>query len=230
MARKKELAYETEQYTFPARLRGLMKETGTKQKELAQALGVKPQTVSLYCQGQSFPDVNNLAKIAQFFSVSADYLIGLSETPSLDMDVQKINEITGLSAESVAVLKRERNLNLLYWRMDTINFLLENDLFYLLLDMMIGVVTSKGEKIPYAVSSNNLSPTITDTDVFRAKVTDLTGSILTSLKENFEGRDDLRTVYGVLRAGYKEGEDIETIKEMMEQEGLVFDRGMFEED
>lgn len=105
MARKKEPSYVTEQYTFPSLLRKLMDATGTKQKELAQALGVKPQTVSLYAQGQSFPDVNNLAKIAQFFDVSADYLIGRSPNPTVKEDIQVACKTTGLSEDSVKVLR-----------------------------------------------------------------------------------------------------------------------------
>ena len=74
MSRKKEPAFETEKYPFPSRLRKLMEETKTTQRELALAIGVRPQTVSLYVQGQSFPDVNGLARIANYFSISADYL------------------------------------------------------------------------------------------------------------------------------------------------------------
>lgn len=117
MPRKKESVYETEQYAFPSRLRELMKDTGTKQKDLAQALGVKPQTVSLYTQGQSFPDVNNLAKIARFFDVSADYLIGLAKVPNVDMDIKKVNEITGLSAGIIewlqSITSQPQNINVL---------------------------------------------------------------------------------------------------------------------
>lgn len=120
MPRKKELACETEQYTFPSRLREIMKDTGTKQKDLAQALGVKPQTVSLYTQGQSFPDVNNLAKIAHFFGVSADYLIGLSNTPSVEEDMQVACKVTGLREKAINALKGADGDEL-----DFISFLIE---------------------------------------------------------------------------------------------------------
>lgn len=104
MPRKKEAPYETEKYTFPSRLRGLMADRGTRQKELADAIGMRPQTVSLYVQGQSFPDVNGLEKIARFFSVSADYLLGLSDTPSIDENMQVVFKVTGLSEKAISVL------------------------------------------------------------------------------------------------------------------------------
>lgn len=104
MARKKEPACETEKYTFPSRLRKHMEETKTTQRELAQAIGVRPQTVSLYVQGQSFPDVNGLAKIATYFGISSDYLIGNSEIPNTDMAIQSIHKLTGLSVGAICKL------------------------------------------------------------------------------------------------------------------------------
>lgn len=105
MARKKEPAYKTEKYPFPSRLRKLMEAAKTTQRELALAIGVRPQTVSLYVQGQSFPDVNGLAKIANYFYVSADYLIGNSDMPNADLSMQDIHKITGLSAGAICKLQ-----------------------------------------------------------------------------------------------------------------------------
>lgn len=82
MPRKKEPTHVTEKYTFPTRLRKLMEIYGTTQKKLADAIDMRPQTVSLYTTGQSFPDVNTLKKIADFFNASADYLLGISDTAS----------------------------------------------------------------------------------------------------------------------------------------------------
>ena len=45
------------------------------QKELAAHLGVRPQTVSLYCTGESLPNCEQLLKIAEYFGVTADYMI-----------------------------------------------------------------------------------------------------------------------------------------------------------
>jgi len=113
------------------RLRGLMKDTGTKQKELAQAIGVKPQTVSLYVQGQSFPDVNGLEKIARFFLVSADYLVGISETQTVDADIQAACKTTGLSEGAINALKASGG-----WGLDVLNCFLGNpDFFSLLLEV-----------------------------------------------------------------------------------------------
>lgn len=97
MARKK--AYDTENTVFATKLRNLMSEFGTTQQELADALSVKRQTISLYTTGQSKPDVEQLAVIADYFNVSADWMLGLTgdrkRTPSTVDDL-------GLSERAVS--------------------------------------------------------------------------------------------------------------------------------
>ncbi len=69
---------------FPQRLSALMMRRKLTQQKLADALGVKRQTVSLYISGQSMPDAEQLRNIALFFGVSADWLLGLSEFETQD--------------------------------------------------------------------------------------------------------------------------------------------------
>lgn len=126
MARKKESVYETEKYTFPSRLRKLMETTKTTQRELSNAIGVRPQTVSLYVQGQSFPDVNGLAKIARYFGISADYLIGNSEMPNADLSMQDVHKITGLSAGAICKLQNIFDKNCETAFSDIISLLIED--------------------------------------------------------------------------------------------------------
>ncbi len=66
--------------TFPTMLRGLLDRhpmTGarTTLKELAEAIGIRQQTVSLYKNGETQPTPETLVKIAEFFNVSVDYLL-----------------------------------------------------------------------------------------------------------------------------------------------------------
>lgn len=96
MARKTEPAYVTEKNPFSERLREIMKVTDTKQKTLADAIGKQPQTVSLYLNGQSFPDVLTLRKICLHFDVSADWLLGLTDIESSDVETKAICERLGI--------------------------------------------------------------------------------------------------------------------------------------
>jgi len=47
----------------------------TTQKELAEYLGVRPQSVSAYLCGESVPSAKNCLAMADYFDVSADYLL-----------------------------------------------------------------------------------------------------------------------------------------------------------
>lgn len=96
--------YITEKEIFPERLRTLMEETKTTQEDLGQALDVRRQTISLYITGQSKPDWKQVAKIAKFFNVSSDYLLGLSETRTTDIERKAICEYTGLSENAITSL------------------------------------------------------------------------------------------------------------------------------
>ncbi len=54
-------------------------EKGIYQKELAAYLNVSIGTVSNYEQGIHYPDLNTLCRIADFFNVTTDYLLGRTE-------------------------------------------------------------------------------------------------------------------------------------------------------
>ena len=64
---------------FSVRIRFFRKERGLKQQELADALSVKLRTYQGYEYGESYPEVAKLLAIAEFFGVSLDYLMGLSD-------------------------------------------------------------------------------------------------------------------------------------------------------
>lgn len=109
MSRKAEPAYITEKGAFPSNLRELMEERQTTQKKLADVIGMRPQTVSLYVTGQSVPDINCLNKIAEFFNVSADWLIGRPNCPkAVNADARAVMKYTGLSEAAVSWLNSLR--------------------------------------------------------------------------------------------------------------------------
>ena len=62
---------------FGAILKELRKEKNLTQTELAKFLCTTQDTISLWELGKSYPDVLMLIKIAKFFGVTCDYLLGL---------------------------------------------------------------------------------------------------------------------------------------------------------
>jgi methanogenic corrinoid protein MtbC1 len=61
---------------FPSRLRELRTRRELRQKDLAAQLGVAQTTVANYERGSRFPGAKLLERIADFFDVSLDYLLG----------------------------------------------------------------------------------------------------------------------------------------------------------
>ncbi|MGE4214102.1 MAG: helix-turn-helix domain-containing protein [Anaerotignaceae bacterium] len=69
---------------FGPKLRKLRKENELTQQQLADKLDVTKGTVSAYETNAKYPSVEVLIKIATVFSISADYLLGLSETSKFE--------------------------------------------------------------------------------------------------------------------------------------------------
>jgi len=72
---------ERKNQVFSERLAAAMISRLTTQEALAKSLGVKRQTVALYKSGKSSPNAEILTKIALFFDVSSDWLLGLTDNP-----------------------------------------------------------------------------------------------------------------------------------------------------
>lgn len=62
------------------RLKKVRKEKGMRQEELAEILGVKKSTISLYESNKYDPSDSAKIKIACCFDVSLDYLLGVIDT------------------------------------------------------------------------------------------------------------------------------------------------------
>ena len=63
--------------TFGEILKELRKERKMTQTELASHLCTTQDSISLWELGKSYPDIPTLIKIAKFFDISTDYLLGL---------------------------------------------------------------------------------------------------------------------------------------------------------
>lgn len=69
--------------------------------DLAEYLGVSSVAIGQYYNGDALPSMDNLIKIAQYFNVSTDYLLGLTDVKSTDADLKRTCEYTGLSEDIV---------------------------------------------------------------------------------------------------------------------------------
>lgn len=62
---------------FCDKLRGLIEERNITQKQVANDLNIAPSTMGGYVQGSSEPDFDTLKRLAEYFNVSADYLLSI---------------------------------------------------------------------------------------------------------------------------------------------------------
>ncbi len=60
-------------------IKSLRKENNLTQKELAKKIDISASTIGMYEQNRRDPDTETLRKIAEFFEVSTDYLLGVSD-------------------------------------------------------------------------------------------------------------------------------------------------------
>lgn len=67
---------------------------GINQAEFAKILGVTKQCVSNWENDNVVPSIEMLIKIADFFKVTTDYLLGRSERPCID--------VSGLTEEQIS--------------------------------------------------------------------------------------------------------------------------------
>jgi len=61
------------------RLKDLREDSDLKQKEIAEFLHVKQNTYSQYENGQRQLPIEVLIKLAKYYNVTTDYLLGLSD-------------------------------------------------------------------------------------------------------------------------------------------------------
>lgn len=103
--RKAVPSYVTALSPFARRLSETMIDRHITQSALAEKAGVQRQTISYYMNGQSEPTTTTLYKIADTLHVSADYLLGLSDCPSVNMDTRALQDVIGLSGRAATELE-----------------------------------------------------------------------------------------------------------------------------
>lgn len=114
---------------FPRSLRNLLETSGTTKKDLAAHLNKSGQAISYYCDGTSSPDWETIVEIAKFFSVSTDYLLGLTGDPA---PAPSAVDDLGLSHKAVQYLRSLRETTKIApydTRIFLLSYLLENRQF-----------------------------------------------------------------------------------------------------
>ena len=98
---------------FSVRLTHLMADKEIKKKELADFLDVSAAAIGQFKSGIATPKIDNLIKLAEYFNVSIDYLLGLTDVKTTDINIREICEYLNITEECVHQLhtNKENFLN-----------------------------------------------------------------------------------------------------------------------
>ncbi|AEE91169.1 Helix-turn-helix domain protein [Tepidanaerobacter acetatoxydans Re1] len=66
---------------FNDRIRKLRNDKGLSQRELAKMLKISPSTIAMYELGKREPDIAMFQRLADFFNVPVEYVMGVSDEP-----------------------------------------------------------------------------------------------------------------------------------------------------
>ena len=78
------------------RLKELREKKNLRQEQVAEIVSVNKSAISLYESGMRQPSLDMLIAFARFYRVSTDYLLGITETRTMD--------ITGLTEHEIDVV------------------------------------------------------------------------------------------------------------------------------
>ena len=89
---------------FGKRLKELRKANGYTIEQFAEAVEISKSTVGYYENNNRIPDIEILSRITNVLNVSADYLIGKTNTTATKGKIKTVCDFTGLSDTAVEYL------------------------------------------------------------------------------------------------------------------------------
>lgn len=136
--------------TFAERLSDLVaeeKESGVQIRELADKIGIGAGSLSQYQNDFTTASIEALYKIAKYFNVSADYLLGLTHVRTGDKDIREVCDYTGMSEEAIESIVQSREDHIF---VHTLNYLIESKaLISAIAQYYVSFVAEKLTEEPY---------------------------------------------------------------------------------
>ena len=97
--------------TLGQRLYECREKTGMKQADVARALNVQRQQISYYENDSRQPDLDRLKELSRLYGVSTDYLLGMTDVSSSDLEIKEVCNYTGLSENAVNILHKHSTVS-----------------------------------------------------------------------------------------------------------------------
>ena len=109
------------------RLKQLRSENHLTQAQLAEILGIAKTTLAAYEQGKSEPNIELLIKLADYFCVTVDYLIG--KTNCSNSDYQPIADSLGIDEKTIETLLLLSATTYKYSKLDYLEAIIQHPQF-----------------------------------------------------------------------------------------------------
>lgn len=93
--------------SFAKQLRKLCE--GRTQQEIADGAGITRQNLGKFLLGETKPDVDTLEKLANFFNISTDYLLGRTDILTPDNKQKFVCDYTGLHEQAITRICTMKN-------------------------------------------------------------------------------------------------------------------------
>lgn len=100
---------EKQQKIFSENLNRLVRNSGKTQKEIADKMGISPQTFNTWCQGIAIPRMGRVQALADYFNVSKSEL--LDEPREYVDDIEEYLELLHKDPRYRALLSSSAKLN-----------------------------------------------------------------------------------------------------------------------
>lgn len=149
MANKDWLQNGIDGLTFGERLGDLISSKGITQSQLADETKVPQSAISEYINGRQggkesrAPDCAAIIALAKYFSVSTDYLLGLSDIQTPSTDTQAIISRTGLTENNTILLEALQKSN--------------HQIYLDFINELIAITNASDVLIPYLLMKSTLS-------------------------------------------------------------------------
>lgn len=90
--------------SFAKRLKELREGKGIPQSEMAKICGIAVASYANWEQGRALPPITQIPTLAEFFGVSADYLLGISKQEATERLVERMANLPEKSQKIVMAL------------------------------------------------------------------------------------------------------------------------------
>lgn len=154
-------------------------------KQQAEQMGIPYPTFTKYKNNTAECPISTVVKIARYYNVSTDYLLGLQREPTNDPDVIAVTEYTALSKEAAEKLNQISLRNKATANIDTLSVMIENEDFEYFLALLAAKMcndNNSNEQIKTGNARINIKiSALTEYEIGR-----IISEISTQMKDNYQ--------------------------------------------